>query len=79
VGIQFTVYPVARLVTYTVEGLPTDLEASDFIEAVLARRHFKRGFDFLGECQTTDEPGAAYHPALARAVRGSAVAVGPCQ
>ena len=78
-GIQFTIYPIASLVRYTVEGVPADLEAGDFIAAVLAHRHFRRGFDFLGECPGTNNPDTAYPLALARAVRWMTAEIGSCR
>lgn len=78
-GIQFTVYPIARLVGYMVEGDATEAEAGAFLAAVLAHPRYKRGFDFLGECRGAGEPAAACPSALARAVLARAAELGTCR
>ena len=78
-GIQFTVYPVAGLVSYAVDGPATDAQAGAFLAAVVAHPHFQRGFDFLGEGGGPGEPDAAYSPPLARAVRSRTADVAPCR
>lgn len=77
--IKFTVYPVACLVSYVVEGVAADAEVEAFLNAVLTHRHFRRGFDFLGESQGTHEPDAAFPPSFARTICASGAALGSCR
>ena len=79
-GIRFDVYPLVCLVRYTANGAVTANDARQFLDAVLAHRHFEPGFDFLGDANATGrEPDAAYTAALANEVRARADVLSPCR
>lgn len=78
-SIRFAIYPAGRLVTYSVEGSPTAEEAGRFLDAVLAHRRFRRGFDFLGEGAAGAPPDAPFAPAIAREVQARLDLLGPCR
>src|SRR5947208_2125435 len=77
--IQFSVYPFGRLVTYSVERVPTPAEVQAFLDAVLMHRDFRRGFAFLGEATTGDIPHAAFTTNMAREVQARAKRLAPCK
>ena len=78
--ISFTVYPIGQLVRYSVQGIPTETEAREFLDAVLADSRFKRGYAFLGESDGTSRLGyAVYSDGLAREVYARANVIGPCK
>jgi hypothetical protein len=77
--ISFTVYRFGRLVTYTVEGVPTAAEVAEFLDAVLAHRYFRRGFAFLGEVIASDIPHAAFTTDFAREIEARALYLAPCK
>ena len=68
-GIRFTIYPLGRLVRYTVEGNPTLDDASAFLDAALSHSRFKRGFMFLGDRRWAAEPDAAYIRGMDQQIR----------
>jgi hypothetical protein len=78
-GISFTVYPVGRLVRYTVEGTDTAEDARSFLDAALAHRHFKRGFMFLGDRRWAADPDALFVRALDQEVRARLPQLSPCR
>ena len=67
--INFTIYPLGRLVRYTVEGTATPDDARGFLDAVLAHRRFQRGFMFLGDRRWATEPDAAYVRTMDQEIR----------
>ena len=78
--ISFTVYPIGQLVRYSVQGIPTEVEARAFLDAVLADPRFKRGYAFLGESDGSSRLGYAVYPdGLAREVYARAKVIGPCK
>jgi hypothetical protein len=80
VPISFTIYPIGQLVRYSVQGIPTEAEAREFLNAVLANPRFKRGYAFLGESDGTSRLGYAVYPdGLAREVYARARVIGPCK
>jgi len=78
-GIRFNVYPMARLVAYTVDETATPEDARTFLDAVLAHRHYQRGFDFLGDRSAGGEPDASYIHAIALEVRNRVDRLAPCR
>src|SRR4029450_7315204 len=78
-GISFTVYPVGRLVRYTVEGIDTPDDARAFLDAALAHRHFERGFMFLGDRRWAADPDAAFVRAMDQEVRTRLALLSPCR
>jgi hypothetical protein len=78
-SIHFSVYPFGRLVTYTVEGVPTPAEVEAFLDAVLAHRSFCREFAFLGEAAAGGAPHGAFTTSMAREVRARAKRLAPCK
>lgn len=79
-GIRFIIYPTARLVAYTVDGSATSDEARAFLDAVIAHRHFERGFDFLGDRFGDDEePDTGFLRAIALEVRSRVTQLAPCR
>lgn len=79
-SIRFSIVPAARLVTYTVEGIATDDRIREFLDAVLADPHFRRGFNFLGEgAGPLAGLCAAYSEALSRGVLARRDRFAPCR
>jgi hypothetical protein len=78
-GITFTVYPLGRLVRYTVEGSATPDEARAFLDAVVTHSRFERGFMFLGDRRWAAEPDAAYIRAMDQEIRGRLSLLVPCR
>jgi hypothetical protein len=80
VSIRFSIVPAARLVTYTVEGIATDDRVREFLDAVLADPHFRRGFNFVGEgAGPLAGLCAAYSERLSRAVLAQRDRLAPCR
>jgi hypothetical protein len=77
--ISFTVYPVGRLVQYTVEGSDTPEDHRAFLDAVLSNRHFERGFMFLGDRRWAADPDASYVRAMDQDVRTRLPQLTPCR
>jgi hypothetical protein len=78
-AINFTVYPVGRLVKYTVEGTEKPGETRSFLDAALAHRHFERGFMFLGDRRWAADPDAAFVRAMDDEVRSKLALLAPCR
>jgi len=78
-AINFTVYPVGRLVRYTVEGTDTPDDTRTFLDAALAHRHFQRGFMFLGDRRWAADPDAAFVRAMDQEVRARLSLLSPCR
>ncbi len=76
--IRYNVFPIARLVAYTVDGTTTDEQVREFFGAVLADRRFRRGFHFAG-IGSGRWPDAAYPPELAREVLARPEQFAPCR
>ncbi len=65
---------------YTVDGNATSDDARAFLDAVLAHRHFERGFDFLGDRYgDEEEPDTGYLRAIALEVRSRVAQFAPCR
>jgi hypothetical protein len=80
VSIRFDVYPLVCLVRYTANGPVTPDDARQFLDGVLAHRHFDPGFDFLGDAIGAGrDPDAVYTAALAHEVRARAHLLAPCR
>jgi hypothetical protein len=77
--ISFTVYPVGRLVQYTVEGSDTPEDHRAFLDAVLANRHFERGFMFLGDRRWAADPDASYVRTMDQDIRARLPQLTPCR
>jgi hypothetical protein len=79
-GISFTVYPLARVVAYTVDGGTTANDAREFLDAVVAHRHYRRGFDFLGDPSGAGgELGQSHLRSLALEAIERAADLAPCR
>jgi hypothetical protein len=77
--ITFTIYPLGRLVRYTVEGTSTPNDARAFLDSALAHRRFQRGFMFLGDRRWATEPDAAYVRAMDQEIRSRLALLAPCR
>ena len=78
-GITFTVYPVGRLVRYSVEGADTPDDHRAFLDAALASRHFERGFMFLGDRRWAVDLDAAYVRMIDQDIRARLAQIAPCR
>jgi hypothetical protein len=80
VGIAFTVCASARLVTCLVENTPTDEDAREFFDVLLAHPDFECGFNLLMDCRKrTANPDPAFARAFSKEVRQRAKDLGPCR
>jgi hypothetical protein len=77
--VHFAIDAAARLVAYAVEGDATPEEAREFLDAVLARPDFERGFYFLGDRRAAALPDAVFVREVAREVRSRAGSLAPCR
>jgi hypothetical protein len=79
-GITFTIYPVARVVAYAVESGTNPSDAREFLDAVVSHRHYRRGFDFLGDPRAAGgDHGQSHIRSLAIEVRDRAADLAPCR
>jgi hypothetical protein len=76
---RFTVYPMGRLVRYTVEGTDTPGDIGKFLDAALSHRHFKRGFMFLCDRRWAADPDITFVRTMDHEVRCRLPLVSPCR